>query len=110
MAQKILGKIKELIFATPHNIVDSAFQGNSLQVFDEYIRQAQLSMQALNSALVDMAVTIKMLKTKYDEASNEAAKLDLEVDASLKANKDVLAKIAQTKLNQQIEIAKTYQE
>ena len=110
MAQTLLGKIKVLISATLHSIVDQALQSNSLQVFDEYIRQAQMSMQALNSALVDMAVTIKTLKAKYDEASDEAAKLDLQVDAALKADKDTLAKIAQTKLNQQIEIAKTYQE
>lgn len=110
MAQTLLGKVKVLISATLHSIVDQALQSNSLQVFDEYIRQAQLSMQALNSALVDMAVSVKTLKAKYDEASDDAAKLDLQVDAALKADKDTLAKIAQTKLNQQIDIARTYQE
>ena len=32
------------------------------------------------------------------------------MDESLKANKNVLAKVAQTKLNQQLDIARTYQE
>jgi phage shock protein A len=110
MAQSLLGKVQILISATLHSIVDRALQQNSLAVFDEYIRDAEKSMEALKGALVDLNATVKMLKRKYEESANEAAKLDLEVDAVLKANKTVLAKASQTKLNQQIEIARTYQE
>ena len=110
MAQTLLGKIKILVSATLHSIVDQALQSNSLAVFDQYIRDAEENMETLRSALIDLQVTTKTLKAKYDEASNEAARLDLQVDASLQANKTVLAKVAQTKFNNQIDIAKTYKE
>ena len=110
MAQTLLGKIKILVSATLHSIVDRALESNSLGVFDEYIRDAEQSMEALRSALLDLAGTIKMLKARYESAADEAAKLDLQIDAGLKAGKTVMAKIAQSQLNQQLEIARTYQE
>src|SRR5512143_2492886 len=84
MAQTLLGKIKILVSATLHSIVDQALQSNSLGVFDEYIREAEESMEMLRSALADLAATIKTLKRKYEEAANEAAKLDLQVDEALR--------------------------
>lgn len=110
MAQTLLGKIRILISASLHSLLDQALNSNSLAVFDEYIREAEHSMETLKSALVDLSATIKTLSARYNEAANEAAKLDLQVDESLKANKNVLAKVAQTKLNQQLDIARTYQE
>ena len=110
MAQTLLGKIKILINATLHSLVDRALETNSLGVFDEYIREAEQSMETLKSALIDLRATTQMLKRKYDEASDEAAKLDMQVDGALKGNKAMLAKIAQSKLNQQLDIAKTYQD
>ena len=67
-------------------------------------------METLKSALADLAATIKTLQRKYDEASNEAARLDLQVDAALQADKNVLAKVGQSKLNHQLDIARTYKE
>jgi phage shock protein A len=110
MAQTLLSKIKILVSATLHSLLDQALQSNSLAVFDEYIREAEQSMETLKSALADLSATIKTLKRKYDEASNEAAKLDLQVDAALQADKNVLAKVSQSKLNQQMEIARTYKD
>jgi phage shock protein A len=110
MAQTLLQKIQVLVSATLHSIVDRALESNSLAVFDQYIRDAQQSMETLRSALVDLASTTKMLKRKYDEASNEAARLDLEVDAALKADKNVIAQATQAKLNAQLDIARTYQD
>lgn len=110
MAQSLLGKIGILISATLHSIVDNALKQNSLAVFDQYIRDAENSMEALKSAMVDLNATIKTLKRKYEEAADEAARLDMEVDAALKADKTVLAKVSQQKLNQQLDIAKTYQQ
>jgi phage shock protein A len=110
MAQTLLGKIKILVSATLHSIVDRALESNSLAVFDEYIRDAEQSMEALRSALLDLTGAIKMLKARYEEAANEAARLDLQVDAALKAGNTVQAKITQSQLNRQLEIARTYQE
>lgn len=110
MAQSLLGKIQILISATLHSIVDNALRQNSLAVFDQYIRDAEQSMETLKAAMVDLNTTIKTLRRKYEEAADEAARLDMEVDAALKSEKNVLAKVSQQKLNQQLQIAKTYQD
>jgi phage shock protein A len=110
MAQSLLGKIKILVSATLHSLFDQALRSNSLAVFDEYIREAEQSMETLKSALVDLVLTVKTLKRKYEAAADEAAKLDLQVDAALQADKTVIAKVAQTKLNNQLDIARTYQD
>lgn len=110
MAQSFLSKLGLLISATLHSIVDRALQQNSLAVFDEYIRQATVSMQTLRAAVADMDVSVRTLRRKYDEAANEAAALDLSVDEALKKGKETLAKAQMTRFNAQMEIAKTYQE
>jgi phage shock protein A len=110
MAQTLLGKIKILISASLHSLLDSALESNSLAVFDEYIREAERSMETLRSALVDLKVTIKTLQAKYDDAADDAAKLDLQIDEALRQNKTVVAKAGQTRLNKQLEIARTYQD
>jgi phage shock protein A len=110
MAQTLLAKVQLLVSATLHSLVDQVFQSNSLTVFDQYIRDAEQSMETLKSALVDLLATTKALKSKYEKASNAAAKIDLQVDKALQQNQSVAAKIEQSKLNHQLEIAKTYQE
>src|SRR5450631_115113 len=110
MAQTLLAKVQLLVSATLHSLVDQVFQSNSLTVFDQYIRDAEQSMETLKSALVDLLATTKALKPKYEKASNAAAKIDLQVDKALQQNQSVAAKIEQSKLNHQLEIAKTYQE
>ncbi len=105
----LLSKVKTLVSATLHSIVDSALRANSLEVFDEYIRQAERSIEAFKETMVDLGASVKMLKRKYDEAADEAAKLDLTIDQLVKQGKDTLAKITINKFNQQSEIARTYQ-
>jgi phage shock protein A len=110
MAQSFLQKVSVLLSASLHSLLDRALQSNSLAVFDEYIRQAEDSMETLRSSLIDLASSVKRLRTKYDESADEAAELDLQIDAALKANKMVVAKAAQTKFNAQMNIARTYQD
>lgn len=110
MAQSFFTKLQILISASLHSIVDRALEQNSLGVFDEYIRQAENSMATLKSAMVDMNASIKTLKRKYDESANEAATLDIQVDQALKSGKETLAKAQLTRLNAQLDIARTYQD
>ena len=105
----LLSKVKTLISASLHSIVDNALRANSLEVFDEYIRQAERSIEAFKETMIDLGASVKMLKRKYEEAADDAAKLDLTVDQLIKQGKDTLAKITLSKLNQQTEIAHTYQ-
>ncbi|MFN7210339.1 MAG: PspA/IM30 family protein, partial [Aggregatilineales bacterium] len=104
----LLQKIGVLISATLHSIVDRALQTNSVAVFDEYIRQAENSMKLIQSALVDLKVTVRTLRNKYDQAADEAARLDLQIDQALRAGKEALAKAHMVRLNNLMEIAQTY--
>jgi len=110
MGQSLLQKIGILVSATLHSLVDRALEANSVGVFDEYIRQAENSMEMLQGALVDLKVTVKTLRTKYDTAANEAARLDIQIDQLLKAGKETLAKATIMRMNNQLEIAKTYKD
>lgn len=104
----LLQKIGILISATLHSIVDRALESNSVGVFDEYIRQAESSMKLIQSTLVDLKTTVKTLRAKYDQAADEAARLDLQIDQALKAGKESLAKAHMVRLNSLMEIAQTY--
>jgi phage shock protein A len=106
----LLSKLKTLISASLNSLLDNALQANSVEVFDEYIRQAEKSIEAFKDTMIELGASVKMLKRKYDESADEAAKLDISVDQLLKAGKETLAKITLTKLNQQTEIAREYKE
>jgi phage shock protein A len=106
----LLSKVKILLSASLHSIVDRAIEANSIEVFDEYVRQAERSIEAFKDTMVDLGASVKTLKRKYDQAANEAAKLDIQIDQLLKANKETLARVTQSKLNQQLEIARVYQD
>jgi len=106
----LLSKVKVLISASLHSLLDDALRQNSLQVFDEYIRQAERSIDAFQDTMVELAASVKMLKRKYDEAATDAARLDLTVDNLLKADKETLAKVTMNKLNHQTEIARVYKQ
>jgi phage shock protein A len=110
MAESLLGKIKVLVSASLHSLLDRALETNSLAVFDEYIRQAQAAMETLKAALVDISVTVKTLRAKYDSTADEAASIDLQIDAALKSGKNVVAKALQVKLNSELDIAHTYKD
>ncbi|CAG1014002.1 MAG: PspA/IM30 family protein [Anaerolineae bacterium] len=106
----IFQKLGVLLSATLHSIVDRALESNSLGVFDEYIRQAEQSMNLIEDTLVDLKVTVSSLKGKYDRAADEAAKLDLQVDKALQSDKETLAKATMLRMNNQLDIARTYKE
>jgi phage shock protein A len=106
----IFQKIGILISATLHSLVDRALETNNLGVFDEYIRQAESSMSIIEDTLVDLKTTVASLRRKYDQAADEAAKLDLQIDELVRKGKDALAKATLLRMNNQLEIAKTYKE
>jgi phage shock protein A len=104
----LLQKIGILVSATLHSLVDRALQTNSVAVFDEYIRQAENSMKLIQSALVDLKATVRTLRARYDQAADDAARLDLQIDQALRAGKEAAAKAHMVRLNSLMEIAQTY--
>lgn len=100
MAQSILDKVNTLISANLHGIVDKALEANSVQVMDEYVRQAERNLDELEENIVTLGGSAKTLKRKYDEISSDVDKTDRDIDTLLTRGKTDLAAAAQKNLNQ----------
>ncbi len=105
-----LEKVKTLISANLHSIVDSALEANSVKVMDEYIRQAEKNLEALEDSAATIGGNVKTMKRKYEELASAAEKLDRDIDALLLKGKDDLAAAAQSELNTKQQLAQEYYE
>ncbi len=106
----LLEKIQTLLSANVHALVDSALESNSVKVMDEYIRQAERNLEALEDSAATVGGTVKTLRRKYEEFAAAAEKLDRDIDTLLMRGKTDLAKAAQAELNQKQELAQEYYE
>jgi phage shock protein A len=106
----LLQKINTLISANIHALVDAALESNSVKVMDEYIRQAERNLDALEDQAATVGGTVKTLKRKYDEFAAAAEKLDRDIDTLLMRGKTDLASAAQAELNQKQQLAQEYYE
>jgi len=106
----LLEKTQTLISANLHAMLDKALQANSLAVLDEYIRQAQNSLDGLEDAAATVGGQVKTLKRKMDEFEKKVQELDAQVDMLLQRGKEDLAVAAQRKLNNTREMAQQYRE
>lgn len=103
-------KINTLISANLHGIVDRALEANSLQVMDQYIRQVEQNLEALEDSAATVGGSVKTLKRKYDEFAAAADKLDRDIDTLIVKGKNDLAAAAQAELNTKQELAQEYYE
>lgn len=106
----LLQKINTLISANLHGLVDQALEANSVKVMDEYIRQAERNLDALDDSAATIGGTVKTLKRKYEEFAAAAEKLDRDIDTLLTRGKTDLATAAQAELNQKQQLAQEYYE
>ncbi len=106
----LIEKVRTLISANLHAMVDQALQANSVAVMDEYIRQAEDNLEKLEDAAATVGGEVKTLKRKSDELTAQAAKLDRDIDALLQQGRDDLAAAAQSKYNTTQRLAQQYQE
>ena len=95
----LLKKIQTLISANLHAMVDSALKANSLAVFDEYVRQAENNLDALEDAAATVGGNVKTLARKVEQYQADATKQDTDIDALLRQGKEDLATAVQAKLN-----------
>lgn len=106
----LLEKINTLINANLHAMVDRALEQNSVAVMDEYIRQVEKNLEALEDSAATVGGTVRTLKRKHDEYATAAEKLDRDIDTLiLKGNND-LAAAAQAELNTKQQLAQEYYE
>jgi phage shock protein A len=108
MSQSLLDKVGTLISANLHGMVDKALEANSIQVMDEYVRQAERNLEQLEESVVTLGGSVKTLKRKYDEFSSEAEQLDHNIDTLVSQGKDDLARAAQQQLNAKQQQAQEY--
>jgi phage shock protein A len=110
MAPSLFEKINTLISANLHAIVDRALEANSVQVMDEYIRQVERNLEALEDSAATVGGTVRTLKRKYEEFAASAEKLDRDIDTLIVRGKDDLAAAAQAELNTKQQLAQEYYE
>lgn len=103
-------KINTLIRANMHGLVDRALESNSVKVMDEYIRQVERNLEALEDSAATVGGTVRTLKRKYEEFASAAEKLDHDIDTLILKGKEDLAAAAQAELNTKQELAQEYYE
>jgi phage shock protein A len=105
-----LEKVNTLISANLHSLVDRALQQNSVAVMDEYIRQAEKNLDALEESAATLGGTVRTLKRKYEEFAAAAEKLDKDIDTLVLRGKNDLAAAAQAELNSKQQLSQDYYE
>lgn len=103
-------KLNTLINANLHALVDRALQQNSVAVMDEYIRQAEKNLDALEESAATLGGTVRTLKRKYEEFAIAAEKLDRDIDTLVLRGKNDLAAAAQAELNSKQQLSQDYYE
>jgi len=106
----ILQKVRTLFSANMHGMIDRALETNSLRVMDEYIRQVERNLEALDDSAATVGGTVRTLKRKYEEFSNQSDKLDRDIDTLVLRGKNDLAAAAQAEMNTKQELAQEYYE
>lgn len=95
----LLEKVSTLIQANLHSLVDNALKSNSMAVIDQYIRDVDNNLDALEDAAATVGGQVKTLERKRDEYKKQMDELDRNIDLFLTQNKEDLARAAQAKLN-----------
>lgn len=106
----ILQKVQTLFSANMHGMIDRALETNSLRVMDEYIRQVERNLEALDDSAATVGGSVRTLKRKYEEFSNQSDKLDRDIDTLILRGKNDLAAAAQAEMNTKQELAQEYYE
>ncbi len=106
----LLEKVDTLIKANLHALVDRALQNNNIAVIDQYIRDVDNNLDALEDAAATVGGQVKTLERKRDELKKQVADLDRNIDMFLSQGKDDLARAAQSKLNSVKTMAETYEQ
>lgn len=104
----LLEKVSTLIQANLHSLVDKALQSNSMAVIDQYIRDVDNNLDALEDAAATVGGQVKTLQRKRDEFKKQMEEIDRNIDIFLTQGKEDLARAAQTKYNSTKGLYETY--
>lgn len=95
----LIDKVNTLIKANLHYLVDQALKSNSMAVINQYIREVEDNLEALEDAVATVGGQVKTIRRKRDEYRARSEELDRNIDLFLTEGKESLAVAAQTKLN-----------
>jgi phage shock protein A len=95
----LVDKVNTLIKANLHYLVDQALKSNSMAVINQYIREVEDNLEALEDAVATVGGQVKTIRRKRDEYRARSEELDRNIDLFLTEGKESLAVAAQTKLN-----------
>ncbi len=104
----LIEKVGTLIQANLHSLVDSALKANSMAVIDQYIRDVDNNLDALEDAAATVGGQVKTIQRKRDEYDKLIKDLDRNIDLFLSQNKEDLARAAQAKYNSTKSLLDTY--
>jgi phage shock protein A len=104
----LLDKVSTLIQANLHALVDNALKSNSMAVIDQYIRDVDNNLDALEDAAATVGGQVKTLERKRNDYKKQMDELDRNIDLFLTQGKDDLARAAQAKLNSVRGLFETY--
>ncbi len=106
----LLEKVSTLFSANLHAMVDQALQSNSPAVIDQYIRQVETNLAALEDAAATIGGEVRSIQRKVGEYDQKADEQDRAVNAFLVEGNEEYAAAAQSKLNGTQRLVATYQE
>lgn len=106
----LLERVGTLISANLHYLVSKALKANSMAVLDEYLRDLEDNLEALEDAAATVGGEAKGLRRKHQEFQTKADELDQNVDFFLRGDKVELARAAQSRHNTTLRLAETYLE
>ena len=106
----LLDRVRTLISANLNYLVSKALKANSMAVVEEYIRNVEDNLEALEDAAATVGGEAKTLKRKYRQFKDQATELDKNIDLLLTKGKEDLAQAAQYRFNTIERLAESYGE
>jgi len=106
----LLDRVKTLISANLNYLVSKALKANSMAVVEEYIRNVEDNLEALEDAAATVGGESKTLRRKHRQFEDQSADLDKNIDLLLTKGKEDLAQAAQYRYNTIKRLAEAYGE
>jgi phage shock protein A len=106
----ILDRVSTLISANINYLISQAMKANSIAIVDQYIRNVETNLEALEDAAATVGGEAKTLRRKYNEYQGQVNELDRNIDIFLREGKEPLAVAAQSRYNTVKRLADQYGE
>ncbi len=95
----ILDRVGTLISANVNYLITQAMQANSVAMVDQYIRNVETNLEALEDAAATVGGEAKTLRRKHNEFQAQVDDLDRNIDIFLREGTEPLAVAAQSRYN-----------